>query len=506
MSVMQKLRTLFVVGCGFGIFCECVPHDKKKEAQPLVDFFSYSNILSRDVERFIQTIADAWEKHSEHPNLHNMGARALVLWTPGAWFYPTYAADEKSLAQTRFLNLGQDGFLVAQLNVQGQLNLVKIFSRYNLPAPPEATTQAEVSSVPDEWQKTLAPEAMALATTPVLGSPSTCSPMGVHSSQETYFLQPKEHLGCVFFRSPSDMRFVGENFRSKLACFNTKSGYYWNTNLDKTQFLFSVSPTKIASYEGAYAPPRMTQLDLETGEQTEVPRKPALFLNSDHGKDAVIPETPMAVYLCQSQLARISKNDVVETTQSSYFLEDADIYLGKRLPKTNFNHVWHAHVDEEFNLRVEQLDWSQAVALSSGFSAFPLPLCSLAQPVDVKCALSNLQMAANLSFEILAGRVTPESIRWQKAAVAFALLRNVSQKMGDWLLEEEVWRFLQLFAQELKNATAQPLLPQTELRFVKEFLELEEPNFEIKNQEERKALRSYLAVPPEFWNALLRPQ
>ena len=482
----------------------CIPQSVPPQTQPLVEFFSFTAPQHSQPAQLLSRTLLALGNSAPNPNLHALGLRPLLYVQPGRWMAPRYRSERTIPHSVYFLNMGHDAFLLAQLGDEHSLKTLSIYSRYNISEPPEFAPLA----VPHELLSTLGAkfeaEAVSLAITPVLGPESSCAPKGAHTLQETYLVKPSLHAGCIFFRTPQDVRFPKENFESRLACYNTKKSLFWDTRLDKAQFIFPVSPTEVAVYEGAYTPPRVTHVNTETGSLKEDSRLKSATIYTDQPIQHPIPEIPLALYECSQSTIRISPEDVGSANQQSNYMIDSEIFWGQREPNPLEDTVWHTGFDSENHFFSQRLSWAQASALLPGFSSFPAPICALANVVDVKCALATLQMAANTALEFVTSASTPSPLRAQKSLFTFTLLKNIQTKMEDWVLDEETWKLMQLFANDVKNSPTQNTLPEAERLLATEFLESTEPNFAPKAPDSHKAMLAYLNVPEAFWNALLQ--
>jgi hypothetical protein len=505
MMLMRCAIGLPISACLLAVACRNL--NTKQKPQPLVEVFYFGDPGATSPQGLISAIIDGFKNHDTNPNKHALGLRPLLHFNPQSWIRTGLRASQMPSEATQFLNFGSDGFLLATLDPNKSLRTLSIYSTQKVLPPPEFGPQpSSIEGNPSENTiKHFSPSAQHLATNAVLGTETSCIPLGAHKAQEVFFATLQNGLGCVLSRRPDDLRFPNENFKSTLACFNETKRTFWNTHLDKTQFLFPLSNVELLAYEGGYSPPRMTRIHLETAEQTEQQRPQQDVLETKHSPTAAIPEELFGVYECSQNTTRITPNDVATTPQKSYYFIDKTIFLGLREPRPASDAIWHVSLNSENLLSTQRLSWTQAAAFLPGFNDYPAPICVTKSVVDVKCALATLQMAARLAFENLSEKSPDTGLRAQKSLLAFNLLHTLQQKMGRWLLDLETWKFMQLFASDALTLSQTVSVPIAELQTAKTFLENTEPTFEKKNPEAHKALRGYLNVPEPFWEALTSP-
>ncbi len=489
---------LFLVACR----APTTPH----EPRPLAEVFSFVAPDKVTPKNLISSIKTGLDNHEPNPNKHALGLRALLHFNPHSWMRTGLRANRAPTANTQFLNFGKDGFLLATLEPNGALETLSLYAQRQISTPPEfrGKTNSAESNLSKSGFASFLPDAQQIAINPVLGRETTCMPLGTHKPQETFLIAPQNHSGCVFSRTPKDLRFPTEHFESTLACFNTTNRTFWNTRLDKTQFVFPVSETELLAYEGGYTPPKVTRINLQTGEQVEQPRDQQGLLDTQKQFVAPIPDEFFGVYECSQSTARITPDDIFTTSEKSFYFIDHSVFEGTREPRPTNEAIWYVNINSDNLLSTHKLSWGQANSLLPGFNTYPAPICSTKAIVDIKCALATLQMAADLAFENL-GQKNLGTLRAQKSLLAFTLLNQMQQKMGLWLLDFETWKFLQLFASDAVELSKTTNLPSTELQAAEAFLDSTEPVFETKNPEARRALRSHLNVPEAFWEALTSP-
>lgn len=513
----MSLSRLSTRGVGFFViaiaFSACVRNERKVQSGVEVFSFDPDNIFSNS--QYEPLVFANWKEHGGEMNFHRMGLRALYYINPDHWWRPTYKSDIRQFNNTEFTNFGENGFLIAEVNraeksgsaekaKTDKLVALRLYQRSPFLAPPEfrPLSMATISSA--QLSADFSPESMRfLFDSNTSHAPMSCSPLGSHSSREIYRVGKDTNSSCIIHRAPSDMRLENSEVRGSVSCYNIGNKFFLNTGLDRPHVAFPVSESEIAVYESAYVPPRITHINLLTGATRELARPDKTVIDDRKTGDRSIPDIALGTYGCKETASRITKADISTQEGLSWYFVDAAIYKGKRAPNAEHDLVWEAHVTPDNEISVNRLSWSQASIFFPDLSVIPTADCALREEMDVKCALSVLQLSIHVSLEILANRLSEEKMRKEVSLIMLQLLQNVSDNMKDWLLETETQRFRELFASEIDNLAESSNLPAKYVQLAKEFLRSERRPPAPKDNAARHALRGYLSAPEAFWNVLL---
>jgi hypothetical protein len=509
----MQLSRIPTIALAVVLCLSCVRSANK--AQSSTELYSFDPKHTLANSPLLEQLFVNWREHSTDVNFHRTGLRPLFLLNSDKWWRPTYTSDPFFDNSVQFANYGHAGFLLAKTekeshstsNVSSQavrLDALQLHWRGALLPPPEFRSGSQNRTAVEELKAEFSKESIAfLFESREDQRQLSCQPLGSHANEELYRIQNNNHATCILFRSHTDSRKKDTEIRSSLNCFDTEKKYFWDTKLDRTHLMFPISDNEIVVYESAYVPPRITHIDLATAQSREVPRKIQNIGVETTGLESPIPEMPLGAYGCKATTTRITKNDSSASESKAWYFVDAAIFKGTRVPDPLHDLVWEAHISPENEISVHRLSWGQAANFFPDLTVVPPAACALEPSIDVKCALSVLQLSVHVSLEMLANRIPSEKMRKEVSLLTFILLDKVAKSMGSWLLSAETQSFQELFSSELDSMSEDIVLPGKYFEAAEDFMNADRELFEKKETEARLALRSYLSAPDAYWKVLL---
>lgn len=292
---------------------------------------------------------------------------------------------------------------------------------------------------------------------------------------------------CLLYKSPFEER---PGFRTKLHCLDVpRSRHLWK-NLEFVDFAVeSAKPGRYFVLESRYAPPRVTQLELDeqwsqtiSGGESRIPGASGSMGGKDKGPPRAsvlaLPSEEYGQYECVS--SRSTKD-----AGARLFLVPAAVYGGQRAVDVDEDLVYIYHFDATAIQDSEILTWRQVMSRYPKLDAFPPLKCAFESAIDVKCGIRVLQASLQLHWEVRTGvlaRVAAKNVQTALFALDRAMLTRVRNDLGNWALKNELALLLEETESLLQDRKM--IAPKRQLRVP---------------VSPTPPWSSYLSVPEGFW-------
>ncbi len=298
---------------------------------------------------------------------------------------------------------------------------------------------------------------------------------------------------CLLHKSPFEER---PGFRTKLHCLDVPGSRHLWKNLEFADFAVeSVKPNRYFVLESRYAPPRVTQIELDehwsktlSGGGSNIPG--AAVSGNGKGKQSpgssmvALPSEEFGQYVCSGSG---SKDDA----SAKLFLVPAAVFRGQRPVSLDEDLVYSYRFDSTAIRDSEILSWRQVMSRYPVLDAFPPLTCVFDSAIDVKCGIRALQASLQLHWEIrsgVLGRVAAKNVQSALLRLDRAMLRRVQADLRDWGFKSELALLLEESEYLLQDRKANA--PKEQLEKLQKLQRQVRPTAQWS---------SYLSVPAGFW-------
>jgi hypothetical protein len=301
---------------------------------------------------------------------------------------------------------------------------------------------------------------------------------------------------CLLYKSQFEER---PGFRTKLHCLDVPGSRHLWKNLEFVDFAVeSVKPGRYFVVESRYAPPRVTQIELDehwsqtlSGGGSNIPGSAV----SGNGKAKQSPGSAM-IALPSEEFGQYVCSDTgrKDDPSAKLFMVPASVYRGQRPVNLDDDLVYSYRFDSTAIRDSEILSWHQVMSRYPVIDAFPPLKCVFDSAIDVKCGIRALQASLQLHWEIrsgVLGRVAEKNVQTALLALDRAILRRVQTDLRNWGFTNELALLLEESEYLLQDRKA--IAPKEQNQSLQRLQKLQ------RQVRPTAQWSSYLSVPDGFW-------